>query len=142
MSSLYSQTEHEMSNSKFSTPKLGSTECIAKKFVNEDLYQTVSGDFKVRSYQANLASTLHEAQLKRYIRFLKNSSLYSAFTDEVERSCHFPAPTGTAVKYVSFFYCLMVRYLTRIGKNLVALGGESCSSSWEPGSDSCVQLYQ
>jgi hypothetical protein len=27
-------------------------------------------------------------------------------------------------------------------ENLVAIGGESCISSREPGSDSCVQLYQ
>jgi hypothetical protein len=36
----------------------------------------------------------------------------------------------------------MERYLTHIGKYLVALGGESSSSSRELRRDSCVQLYQ
>jgi hypothetical protein len=51
-------------------------------------------------------------------------------------------PAGTAIKQLSWFYCFYVRSLTPVGKNLVALGGELCSSRWEPASDSCFQLYQ
>jgi hypothetical protein len=40
------------------------------------------------------------------------------------------------------FIVFMKLYLTSIGKNLVAFGGESCSSCREVGSDSCFQIYQ
>jgi hypothetical protein len=39
------------------------------------------------------------------------------------------------------FIVFMERYLNRFGKSLVKPGGESCSLSQEPGSDSCAQLY-
>jgi hypothetical protein len=48
-------------------------------------------------------------------------------------------PAGAAV---SWFYCFCGTILDPYRENLVALGGESCSSSRETGSDSCVQLYQ
>jgi hypothetical protein len=66
---------------------------------------------------------------------------YSAFTDKVERNCH-RFPTGTAIILVSWFYCFYGAILNSYRENLVALRGESCSSSREPGSDSCVQLYE
>jgi hypothetical protein len=50
-------------------------------------------------------------------------------------------PAGTAMKKVSWFHCFCGAILYSCRENLVALGGESCSSSREPGSDSCVQLY-
>jgi hypothetical protein len=39
------------------------------------------------------------------------------------------------------FIVFMERYLTRIEKNLVALGCESCSSSQEPENNSCITVY-
>jgi hypothetical protein len=67
---------------------------------------------------------------------------YSAFTDKVESNCHFPAPGRNCFytgKLILLFYgAILVSYR----ENLVAFGGESSSSSREPGSDSCVQLYQ
>jgi hypothetical protein len=49
---------------------------------------------------------------------------------------------GNSKKKVSLFYCFCGDILDFYRENLVALCGESCSSSREPGSDSCVQLYQ
>jgi hypothetical protein len=63
---------------------------------------------------------------------------YSTFTDKVERSCHFPAAAGAAIKKEVDFIAFVDRYLSRIGGNPVALGGESCSFIRELGSDSCV----
>jgi hypothetical protein len=48
----------------------------------------------------------------------------------------------TAVIYVSWFYCFYEGILDSYRENRVALGGGSCISSWELGSDSCVQHYQ
>jgi hypothetical protein len=69
-------------------------------------------------------------------------TLYSAFTHKVQRNCHFPAPSRNCYNKVSWFYCSYGAILDSYRENIVALGGESCSSSREPGSDSCVQLYQ
>jgi hypothetical protein len=51
-------------------------------------------------------------------------------------------PTGTAVMKVSWFYCFYEDVLDSYRENPAALGGESCTFSRDPGSDSCVQLYQ
>lgn len=85
--SLYAQNEYERSNSKFSTLKLESIECTAKKFGAKNLHQTVSGCFNFLPYQANITSILYEAELKYYISFLKNNLSYSAFIDKVKRNC-------------------------------------------------------
>jgi hypothetical protein len=55
--------------------------------------------------------------------------------------------TGTSfsaflIKKVSCFYCFYGAILDSYRENLVALGGESCSSCWKPGSDSCLSVYQ
>jgi hypothetical protein len=50
-------------------------------------------------------------------------------------------PERTAVIQVSWF-CFYVVMLDLFWKNLLVLDGESCSSSHELGSDSCIQLYQ
>jgi hypothetical protein len=66
---------------------------------------------------------------------------YSAFTDKVERNCHFPAPGRNCYntgKLILLFF--MKQHLYR--ENLVALGGESWSSRGGAVSVSCVELYQ
>jgi hypothetical protein len=67
---------------------------------------------------------------------------YSVFTDKVEHNCHFPASSRNCWKKVSLFYCFYGAILDSCRKNLVVLGGESCSSSREAGSDTYIQLYQ
>jgi hypothetical protein len=66
---------------------------------------------------------------------------YSAVTDKVEGNCHFSAP-GRNCCDVGKLFCFYGAMLDSYWENLVALGSESCSSCWESGSDSCVQLYQ
>jgi hypothetical protein len=51
----------------------------------------------------------------------------------------FRLPAGTTVIWL---YCFCGAILDSYLENLVALGGELCSSSREAGSDSCVQLHQ
>jgi hypothetical protein len=43
---------------------------------------------------------------------------------------------------MNLFYCFYAVILDLYRENLVTLGGKSCSSSRELGSDNCVQLYQ
>jgi hypothetical protein len=66
--------------------------------------------------------------------------IYNMFTDKVVRNCHFPSP-GRKCYNMDEPILLLLRSDTRlVSGNLAAHGGESCSSSREPGSDNCVQL--
>jgi hypothetical protein len=69
-------------------------------------------------------------------------TIYGVFTDKVERNCHFPAPGRNCYNVGKLILLLYGMILHSYRENLVALGGESCSSSQEPGSDICFPVYQ
>jgi hypothetical protein len=80
-----------------------------------------------------------------YARYISDNGqcptwcFYSAFTDKVERICHFPTPGANCYSTVVVFCGAII---DSYWKNLVALGGESWNSGGEPASDSCIKLYQ
>jgi hypothetical protein len=80
--------------------------------------------------------------LKTSFCYKKICLCYSAFTDKVEHSCHFPDTGRNYDKKVGWFYCFYGVMPDSYRGNLAGLGGESCSSGREPGSDSCFQLLQ
>jgi hypothetical protein len=59
---------------------------------------------------------------------------YSAFTDEVEHNYHFPVHGRNCYNIGKLILLFLLSNTWFVLGNLVALGGESCSSSWEPGS--------
>jgi hypothetical protein len=67
-------------------------------------------------------------------------TILQSFTDKPDRNCH--RDSASLIPQVSWFYCFCGSILDSYRENLVALGGESCSSCWETGSDSCVPVYQ
>jgi hypothetical protein len=68
--------------------------------------------------------------------------LYSVFTDEVKATVTSQHPVETAIILVTICYSFYGATVHSYRENLIALGGELCSFSREPASDSCVQLYQ
>jgi hypothetical protein len=105
------------------------------------------GAFNTYSGKLLLRSIRNPSFVPKWCRKLRYSRVhsrpyYSAFTDKVECSCQFPAIGRSCFQKVSSFYCFYGATLDTYRENLIALGGESWNSSREPGSDSCVQLYQ
>jgi hypothetical protein len=69
-------------------------------------------------------------------------TLYNSFTTEVKRNCHFPAPGRNCYNIDKFIFVFYRGILDSYRETRKGLGGESCSSSREPESHSCVQLQQ
>jgi hypothetical protein len=65
---------------------------------------------------------------------------YSAFTYKVELNYNFTAPSRIRYNIGNLIVCFCGTVLDSCQVNLVTLGGESCSSSREPVSDSCIQF--
>jgi hypothetical protein len=60
------------------------------------------------------------------------------FSDKTEPNCQFQAAGRNCHKKCEVDFVFIERYLTRVGKNLLALGAEKCSSSQKRGTTSSV----
>jgi hypothetical protein len=62
-------------------------------------------------------------------------------SDKAKRNCHFPPPGKNCHNRDKLILLLYGEMLESYRKRFVVLRGESCSCSWEPASDSCVQTH-